>query len=234
MKIYGAGSLEDVKLSVELGSEVILTNPQGFDVYYKGQMTLEEITKALCKTAKGKKVFIQIHGKDSESIVERGIALHKISPEQVGFKIVANEKGFWAIKKLQEMGIDCIATTLFSLSQASIAATVGAWGICPFVSRAEVIQMDLYQIISDIKKQYAKLDKAPQIIAVSLKSVSDCNKALAAGCDALGLRYPLIKQMMEHPLSDRAEVLFAKNWKNVKGEDISYMDYALSIEGIAE
>ena len=47
MKIFGAGSLEDIKKCTELGVAGILTNPQGFDVYYKGEMTLEEITKAI-------------------------------------------------------------------------------------------------------------------------------------------------------------------------------------------
>ena len=129
MKIYGAGSLEDVKKSVELGVEGILTNPQGFEQYYQGKMTLEEITVALCDIAKDLPVFIQVHGATSEDIVKRAHEIHAISPKQVGIKIVSNEKGFWAIKKLQDEGINCIATTLFTLSQASIAATVGAWGI---------------------------------------------------------------------------------------------------------
>jgi hypothetical protein len=40
--------------------------------------------------------------------------------------------------------------------------------------------------------------------------------------------------MMEHPLSSKAEELFAKNWANVKGEDISYMNYSIKETEIAE
>ena len=52
--------------------------------------------------------------------------------------------------------------------------------------------------------------------------------------DAVGMRYPLLKQMMEHPMSQKAEQLFAKNWARVKGEEVSYLSRALGLEGSAE
>ncbi len=232
MKIYGAGSLEEIKMCDELGAVGILTNPQGFDQYFNGEKTLKEITKSICDIT-DLPVFIQIHGETTEDIVNKAIELHKIS-NQVGFKIIADEKGFFAISKLQKMGINCIATTLFTISQAAIAANVGAFGICPFVSRARAIGMDPYDILSAIKKQYMTLEKPPQIIAVSMKGLGDVELALRAGVDAVGMRYPLINDMMLHPLSQKAELLFAKNWANVKGEDINYLKHALSIDGIAE
>ncbi|MCK5811315.1 MAG: hypothetical protein KAG94_00310 [Clostridiales bacterium] len=232
MKLYGAGSLEEIKKCDELGVVGILTNPQGFEQYFEGKKTLEEITKAICEITT-LPVFIQIHGETTEDIVKKAVSLHKIS-KQVGFKIIADEKGFFAISILQKMGINCIATTLFTISQAAIAANVGAFGICPFVSRARAIGMDPYDILSTIKKQYMNMENPPQIIAVSMKGIGDVELAIRAGVDAVGMRYPLISDMMHHPLSQKAEQLFAKNWANVKGEDISYLDHMLNLEGIAE
>jgi len=232
MKIYGAGSLEDIRQCLDLGVAGILTNPQGFDQYYKGELTLHEITEAIVGLT-DLPVFIQIHGKDAEEIVRRARELRKIAPT-VGFKIIANEKGFKAIATLQKEGIDCIATTLFSLSQACVAASVGAFGICPFVSRAQAIGMDAFETLRSIKQGYSQLEKAPEIIAVSMKSVADVDLALRAGVDAVGMRYPMVRDMMTHTLSDRAELLFARNWKNVKGEDVSYLSHAIQMEGIAE
>ena len=232
MKIYGAGSLEDIRRCVELGVVGILTNPQGFDQYFKGEMTLSEITKAIVALTE-LPVFIQIHGETSEKIVAYARELHEISP-QVGFKIIANEKGFQAISVLEREGIRCIATTLFTVAQAAVAANVGAFGICPFVSRAQAIGMNPFEILSTIKQGYNQLEKAPEIVAVSMKSVADVELALKAGVDAVGMRYPMIKEMMAHPLSDKAELLFAKNWKNVKGEDMEYLAHAMQMEGIAE
>jgi transaldolase len=232
MKIYGAGSLDDIKKSVELGVVGILTNPQGFDQYYEGEMTLEEITKAICEIT-DLPVFIQIHGSTTEELVKRAHQLHEIS-SQVGFKIISDEKGFFAISRLQKEGIQCIATTLFTISQAAVAANVGAFGICPFISRAREIGMNAYETLRVIKQGYEKLEKAPEIIAVSMKGVGDVDLAIAAGVDAVGMRYPLIKDMMQHPLSSKAEALFAKNWANVKGEDVSYLSYTMKMEGVAE
>jgi len=236
MKIYGAGSLEDVRICTELGAAGILTNPQGFEQYYKGEMTLEEITRALLEASDDGRdipVYIQVHGKDAEAIIERARELRKISP-RVCAKIIADEKGFRAIRVLQQEGINCIATCLFSVSQAAIAAMVGAYGICPFVSRAKEIGMDMGAIISTIKACYAEMENPPEIFAVSLKSVSDIDEAFAAGADSIALRYPLMQKMMTHVLTEKAELLFGKNWKNVKGEDVSYLEGMMNVTGVAE
>ncbi len=232
MKIYGAGTPEEIKKCTQLGVAGILTNPQGYEQYFQGKMTLEEITKAIVEVT-DLPIFMQIHGKSTKEILEKARNLHAISP-QVGFKIISDEKGFWAIRQLQQEGIKCIATCVFTIAQAAVAACVGAFGICPFISRAKEIGMDPETILKNIKKGYSQLEKAPEIIAVSLRNVGDIDLALSAGVDAVGMRYPLIKEMMEHPLSIKAEELFAKNWATIKGEDVSYLEDALKLEGLAE
>ena len=231
MQIYGAGSLEDIRKCSELGVKGILTNPQGFEQYFENQYTLEEITKLILKNTH-LPVFIQIHGENAKIMVNRGRKLHKID-SRVGFKIIADEKGFKAISELQKDGINCIATTLFTPAQAAVAASVGAFGICPFVSRAEAVGIDALGMLRTVKAGYEKLEKPPEIIAVSLKTVEDVELALAAGADSVGMRYPLLQKMMYHPLSEKAEKLFSRNWAKVKGEDVSYIN-ADNVEGIAE
>ena len=232
MKLFGAGSLEDIKKCNDLGVSGILTNPQGFDQYFQGKATLEEITQAILAVSEVP-VFIQIHGESVAALVTRARQLHQLSP-RVGFKIVADEKGFRAIRELQMGKIRCIATCLFTVSQAAIAATVGAYGICPFISRARDNGLDPFAIVKTIKEGYSKLSRSPEIIAVSLKGLADVETAIAAGADALGMRYPLIRDMMEHVLTKNAEVLFARNWANVKGEDVSYLKADTTTIGVAE
>ncbi|MBT3271812.1 MAG: hypothetical protein HN368_01560 [Spirochaetales bacterium] len=231
MKIYGAGSLEEIKKCINLGAIGILTNPQGFEQYFKGEMTLEEISKAILEVA-DLPIFIQIHGRTAAAIAARARELHTLS-KNIGFKIISDEKGFEAINTLQKEGIRCIATTLFTVSQAAVAASVGAFGICPFVSRAAASGMDPAGTLSAIRQAYDRLPYAPEIIAVSLKSTADVELAIKAGVDAVGMRYPLLKEMMYHPLSEKAEALFAVNWAGVKGEDVSYIGDAPA-DGIAE
>lgn len=233
MEIYGAGSLEDIRRCTELGCAGILTNPQGFDQYFEGKSTLEEITEQIAE-ATHLPFFVQIHGESTEALVDRARRLNRIAPDRAGFKIISDAKGFVAIRRLQDEGIRCIATTLFTLSQAAVAATVGAFGICPFVSRGQAIGMNMFEILSTIVGRYRELDAAPRVIAVSMKGPADIDLALAAGVDAVGMRYPLIEEMMQHPLSAKAELLFAKNWKRVKGEDVAYLSHAMQMEGVAE
>ena len=236
MNIYGAGSLEDVRKCTQLGVVGILTNPQGFEQYYEGKMTLEEITRALLEASDDGRnipVFIQVHGKDADEIANRVRELRKLSPRVCG-KIIANPKGFEAISMLKKEGIDCIATCVFSVSQAAVAATVGAYGICPFVARAKETGIDIYNVISTIKKCYSEMENPPKILSASLRNVTDVDETFAAGSDTVALRYPLLEKMMTHELSEKAESLFGNNWKNVKGEDVSYLGERMNITGIAE
>ncbi len=93
MRIYGAGSLEDIKKCVELGVVGILTNPEGFDRYNKGEMTLEEITKAIVDLT-DLPVYIQIHGKTADQLVEKAQRLNAISPNRWGLKLFRMKKVF--------------------------------------------------------------------------------------------------------------------------------------------
>ena len=231
MRIYGAGSLDDIRACTQLGVAGILTNPQGFDQYFRGELALAEITAQILE-ATDLRAFIQIHGPTTDELVERARELNTLDRERVGFKVIADPKGFRAIRILQQEGIDCIATALFSVAQASAAATVGAFGICPFVSRAREFGIDPAAMLSDIRRGYDRLDDSPEIIAVSMKGVGDVELALAAGVDAVAMRYPLVGQMMQHPLSRRAETLFASNWANVKGEVVDYL--TSGVDGEAE
>jgi transaldolase len=232
MKIFGAGSIEDIKKCNDLGVAGILTNPQGFDQYFQGKVTLEEITQAILKVS-DVPIFIQIHGESMEALVARARRLHRLSP-RVGFKILADEKGFRAIRELEKKQIPCIATCLFTVSQAAVAAMVGAHGICLFISRARESGMDPFTTVKTIKEGYRKLPRAPEIIAVSLKNLADVENAIAAGADAVGMRYALIRDLMENILTRKAEALFAQNWANVKGEDPSYLKTAPPTAGLAE
>lgn len=232
MKIYGAGSLDDVRRCTASGASGILTNPQGFEQYYEGRRTLQEITEALLE-ATHLPVYIQVHGESAEVIVACAKQLAALS-DRVGFKIISDPKGFEAITQLQADGIRCIATALFSVAQAAAAAASGAFGICPFVGRGQEIGIDGADLLRTIRAGYDRLEHAPEVIAVSLKSVSDVTTALRAGADAVGMRWPLLERMMTHPLSEKAELLFAKNWQNVKGENVDYLSHALAMEGEAE
>ncbi len=59
----------------------------------------------------------------------------RVPPERVLIKIAATFEGIIAAETLQEEGIDCNMTLLFSLTQAAACAEAGAFLISPFVGR---------------------------------------------------------------------------------------------------
>ncbi|MEO1016356.1 MAG: transaldolase family protein, partial [Pseudomonadota bacterium] len=64
------------------------------------------------------------------------VALYRemgVKPERILIKIAATFEGIIAAETLQEEGIDCNMTLLFSLTQAAACAEAGAYLISPFV-----------------------------------------------------------------------------------------------------
>jgi transaldolase len=78
---------------------------------------------------------------DTEGIVAKGkrlISLYEergISREHILIKVASTWEGIQAVRRLQDEGIDCNVTLMFSLAQAIAAADAGAFLVSPFVGR---------------------------------------------------------------------------------------------------
>jgi transaldolase len=78
---------------------------------------------------------------DTEGTVAKAkklIALYKergIGHERILIKVASTWEGFQAVRRLQDEGIDCNMTLIFSLAQAIAAADAKAFLVSPFVGR---------------------------------------------------------------------------------------------------
>ncbi len=226
MRFYvGMNTGEKMRAGAALGAPAVLTNSNGNVRVFGTGTTLDEATKILLEES-GIRVFQSIHGRDVEEIVATARRIHAIDPQKVGVKILSDTKGFTAMRVLSAEGIDCIATGLFTLTQACVAAQVGAYAISPFVARGMEAGLDMYKMIRLTRECYDRMKNPPEILAASIRTIDHVYNSFAAGADAVATSYEMIEQMCNHPFSRQTELSFGEAFAQIKGEDVSYLPLA--------
>lgn len=137
----------------------------------------------------------------AEEMIKEGrdiAALH----ENMVVKIPMSVEGLKAIHVLHQEGISTNCTLIFSASQALLAACAGASYVSPFLGRLDDISNDGLQVVEDICDLFTRQRIKTQVIAASIRHpmhVVACGKL---GADIATVPYKVLKQMLQHPLTD--------------------------------
>ncbi|PSC68438.1 Transaldolase [Micractinium conductrix] len=133
--------------------------------------------------------------------VQRGI-----DPDRLYIKIASTWEGIRACEVLQQEGIDCNMTLLFSFAQAAACADAGAALISPFVGRIldwhKKANPDVVytaendpgvESVKRIYKYYKAYNYNTIVMAASFRNADEI-RALA-GCDNITIAPPLLKEL---------------------------------------
>ncbi len=153
---------------------------------------------------------------DTEGMVNEGIEISKRHPNMV-VKIPLTQAGIGAVSRLSKMGIKTNVTTVYSASQALLAAKAGATYVSPFVSRSDNVLMDGMQMLRDICEVYRVQGIQTQVLAASMRTptyVVEAARGCGCGHDPLCDN----EKMFWHPMTDVSIDDFMKDWKNAMGD----------------
>ena len=150
---------------------------------------------------------------DTEATVEKARAIiadyasRGIDKSRILIKVASTWEGIQAVKILQQEGIDCNMTLIFSLCQAIAAADAGAFLISPFVGRI----MDWYKAkegktytpetdpgvisVKQIYAYYKAYGIKTDVMGASFRNLGEI-EALA-GCDRLTIAPELLKELAD-------------------------------------
>ncbi len=93
-----------------------------------------DILKLVEAVTKNKELFLQVISDDVEGIISETKKLMSLS-KNIIVKIPASSNGLKAIKKLSDESIKTLATGIYSVEQALLAANCGAAYVAPYVNR---------------------------------------------------------------------------------------------------
>ncbi len=214
MELYiDTANLDEIKEAHDLGIlDGVTTNPsliakEGID-YGK---RLEEI----CGVVTGP-VSAEVIATEYESMLSEGKDRAKIAP-QIVVKLPTTVDGVKACKALSDEGIKTNMTLCFQSMQAMMVAKAGAFLVSPFIGRLDDISQDGTELISQIRTIYDNYGFETKILAASIRHPKHMLECALIGADVATVPLKVIKQLMQHPLTDKGLEQFLADYQKAFG-----------------
>ncbi len=186
----------------------VTTNPS---LILKSGRDILDVTKEIAGMVDGP-VSAEVVALEADAMIAEGRKLAKIA-DNIAVKVPLTWAGLKACKVLSSEGNMVNVTLCFSANQALLAAKAGATFISPFIGRLDDINLDGMDLIADIRQIYDNYGFETQILAASIRSVNHAFQAALIGSDVMTAPPKVIKQMAEHPLTDKGLAAFLADWE---------------------
>lgn len=212
MKIFiDTANVGEIREAQKLGIlDGVTTNPS---LIAKEGRSFIDLVKEICSIVSGP-VSVEVTSTRFEEMIVEARS-HASLAENVVVKIPLIKEGLKAIKKLGEEGIKTNATLVFSPSQALLAAKAGATYVSPFIGRLDDISHFGMDIVRDMKQIFLNYDFETRIIVASIRHPLHVVEAALAGADVATIPFNVIERLLEHPLTEKGQERFLKDWEKV-------------------
>ncbi|WP_413364722.1 fructose-6-phosphate aldolase [Lysinibacillus sp. 3P01SB] len=154
---------------------------------------------------------------DAEGMMKEGLELAAIHPN-ITVKLPMTPEGLKACKFFSEKGIKTNVTLIFSANQALMAARSGATYVSPFLGRLDDIGHNGVELISTIADIFTIHDIKTEIIAASIRHPQHITEAALAGAHISTTPFKVLKQLFNHPLTDKGIEGFLADWSKREGQ----------------
>ena len=98
-----------------------------------------------------------------------------------------------------------------------LGAQAGSTVVSPFVGRLDDIGHDGMALVGDIVSIYRSYGIKTMVMAASIRHARHCVQAAQVGADISTVPYPIIGQMVQHPLTDSGVARFLQDWQRASG-----------------
>lgn len=176
-----------------------------------------DIKKLVEVVPAGKNLFIQVISDEVDKIIEETKALMSLG-DNIIVKIPATPNGLKAIKKLSEENIKTLATAIYSVQQALMAANCGAAYVAPYVNRMCNLEMDGVEVALQIQKVFREQNVPCKVLAASFKNMDQVNKLMIGGIDAVTVSVDLMERIVNNKNAQEATKDFVDGWESYTGQ----------------
>jgi transaldolase len=211
MKFFiDTANLDEIREANEMGLiDGVTTNPSL--VAKEGDVDFKQRIKEICDIVKGD-VSAEVTSLDTEGMLREGRELAAIAPNVV-VKCPLTLDGLKATQTFRSEGIKVNVTLCFSAAQALLAAKAGATYISPFIGRLDDIATDGMTLIRQIVLIYENYGFETEVLAASIRHPMHIVDCALAGADVATIPFKVIRQLVNHPLTDKGLDSFLSDWK---------------------
>lgn len=210
MKLFlDTANVEDIRLAAKWGViEGVTTNPS---LAAREKEDFAEILPEICRLVDGP-ISAEVIAQDYEGIIREARPLAGVH-DNVVIKIPVTPEGLRAVKTLRGEGIKANVTLVFSSNQALLAARAGAAYVSPFIGRLDDIGQDGVALVEEIVAIFERHDIDTEVIAASIRHTAHIPAVALAGAHIATVPFKVLRQMFNHPLTERGIESFLSDWK---------------------
>jgi transaldolase len=210
MKFFiDTANLDEIREAAEMGLiDGVTTNPSL--IAREGDVDFKEHIAKICKLVDGD-VSAEVTAIDADGMLREGRELAKIA-DNVVIKVPLTLDGLKATRAFRSDDIKVNVTLCFSAAQALLAAKAGATYISPFIGRLDDISTNGMHLITDIVSIYDNYGFATEVLAASIRHPMHIVDCALAGADVATIPFKVIKQLVQHPLTDKGLEAFLADW----------------------
>lgn len=202
-------NLEEIRTAMDMGLiDGVTTNPS---LMSKEAADWREIAAEICRLVPGP-VSLEVIALDAEGMVKEARDLMQYGPNVV-VKVPMTAEGLKAVRILKGMDIETNVTLVFSAAQALLAAKAGAAYVSPFLGRLDDVGQDGMELVRQILTIFDNYDFSTRIIAASVRHPLHVLDAALSGAHIATVPFKILKQLMNHPLTDKGIEAFLKDWE---------------------
>lgn len=189
----------------------ITTNPS---LISKEQGDFKSIIVNICKIIRSD-VSVEVVANDFDNMISQGNAILDIA-DNIVIKLPMTWDSIKACRYFADRGKKVNMTLCFSVNQAVIAAKAGATYVSPFIGRLDDAGQSGIELVNDIRQVYDNYHYKlhTQILAASIRSTQHVYQSAMIGADVITVSGKIIKQLLDHQLTDVGLDLFNKDWDN--------------------
>jgi transaldolase len=186
----------------------VTTNPT---LIAKSGRKFQEVIAEICAEVAGP-VSAEVASIDYASMIREGEILSKIA-KNVCIKLPLTMDGIKACRYFSNKGIQTNVTLCFSPAQAILVAKAGATFVSPFVGRLDDIGQDGLNLIGEICEIYDNYENfKTQVLVASVRNPIHIVESAKLGAHVATIPAKVIKQLAQHPLTDKGIETFIKDW----------------------
>jgi transaldolase len=171
-----------------------------------------DIVRTICDLVNGP-VSAEVVSTDPRGMIDEGRALRELH-EHVTVKVPFCKEGLEAAHALTADAIPVNMTLVFSANQALLAAAAGATYVSCFMGRLDDISVDSAQVVGEIVDTFRAGGVTSQIIAASIRHPEHVITAAGLGCEIATVPAKVLRQMLDHPLTDAGAERFRADWES--------------------
>jgi transaldolase len=211
--IWLAGDPADLETWLKYGAAGIVTNTVVLNDMVKKYGQLTDVVRRYLDIT-DLQIVVEVDGESTEELLGTAAVFTSMS-DQIMIKLPCTPHALGAFAELRSQNVETMCTTVFSLGQACAVAQAGATHILPFCEPVKELGGDPTKLVRECAKTFSGWSERPFITAALVRSVDVAYRAFRDGADGIIIFWPILGEMMQHPLTDQWNQTFKTEWEKM-------------------